>query len=521
MLGLSSRPNHKVFLSILSAGYFAALNALHSCRFFSSRPLAILNFTLVLLFCTSTLLLAQTTKGPDKSPTKSQNPELHTLQVPGAWVQALAISTSSDKVAASGAFGTTVYLWDLWDLFWGDDQVDTLDMKNEQVRAIAFSPAEQLVAIGLGRYPSKGFVRLVDDSSWKVVRTLEGHSGSLISNLAFSPDGKKLASGSTDVKVWDVATGRILHSFKGGTTVIVPVDISPTAQVLAHGSQDPGNPEPTVVTVRDLQSGRIIWTLKGHTGTIKSIRFSPDGRLLASGGSDQKIRVWDVMTGRQIFSVEGQSYNAQPIAFTPDGAMLVSIQDGSKVKFWDVKTGRDLITFIAHRGHSISSIAISSSGDTLCTGSTDHTVKVWGLTDLMALAGKGLQSPLDAKLQVEASIKTEPQVRIDEVFLAASEKPGIPLNNPRRGQQVKLVMRYTVSSISDGSQVDAVEYRRISYGGEQVIERKDQRQLESGTYETFQPLTLPKQTPSGDYMLHGIVRIGGKEVSKQFNFKLE
>jgi len=521
MLGLSSRPNHKVFLSILSARYFAPLKALPALLFFLPRSLAILNLTLALLLCTSTFLPAQTTKGLDKSPTKSQNPELqHTLQVPGAWVQALAISPTPSKVAASGAFGTTVHLWDPWNQFWGGDQVDTLDMRNEQVRAIAFSPAGQLAAIGLGRSGSKGFVKLVDDTSWKLVRTLEGHSGSSISNLAFSPDGKKLASGSADVKVWDVATGRILHSFKGGTTIIVPVDISPTGQLLAHGSQDPGNPEPTVVSVRDLQSGRIIWTLKGHTGTIKSIRFSPDGRLLASGGADNRIRVWDVKTGRQIFSVEGQSYNAQPVAFTPDGAMLISIQDGSKVKFWEVETGRDLFTFIAHRGHSISSIAISSSG-TLCTGGTDQTVKVWAFSDLTALAEKEPRSPVDAKPPVEASIKTEPQVRIDEVFLTSFEKPGTPLNNPQRGQQVKMVMRYTVSSISGDSQADAVEYRRISYGGEQLGELQDQCQLKTGRYETFRPITMPEQSPSGDYKVQGSIRIGEEEVRKEFSFKLE
>ena len=119
MLGLSSCSNQKLDLPISSAWHFIALKTLHACRFILSKSLAILNSTFVVFFCTSTLLLAQTTKGPDKSPTGSQNPELeYTFQVPGAWVQALAISMSSDKVAASGAFGTTVYLWDFWDLFW-------------------------------------------------------------------------------------------------------------------------------------------------------------------------------------------------------------------------------------------------------------------------------------------------------------------------------------------------------------------------------------------------------------------
>jgi WD40 repeat protein len=159
-----------------------------------------------------------------------------TLQVPGVWVQALAFSPDGSTLAACGAFENIVHLWDLMavqkattsDFFASyfhetpvldpraGQNVTTLDMKNDQVRAIAFSSDGHLAAIGLKRFESKGFVRLVDARNWKVVRTLEGHSGSLISKLAFSRDAKKLVSGSTDVKVWDVDTGRALHSFKGG-----------------------------------------------------------------------------------------------------------------------------------------------------------------------------------------------------------------------------------------------------------------------------------------------------------------
>jgi hypothetical protein len=86
---------------------------------------------------------------------------------------------------------------------------------------------------------------------------------------------------------------------------------------------------------------------------------------------------------------------------------------------------------------------------------------------------------------------------------------------------VKLVMRYTVSSISDGSQVDAVEYRRISYGGEQLGELVDQCQLKTGTYETFRLITLPEQALGGDYLLEGVIRVGDKELKKGNSFRLQ
>jgi WD40 repeat protein len=90
-------------------------------------------------------------------------------------------------------------------------------------------------------------VQLIDTSSWQVIRTLEGHTSG-VNSVAFSPDGKLLASGSTDwtIKLWEVATG------------------SP------------------------------VRTLYGHTWVVNSVAFSPDGRLLASSSSDDTIKLWDI-----------------------------------------------------------------------------------------------------------------------------------------------------------------------------------------------------------------------------------
>ena len=121
----------------------------------------------------------------------------------------------------------------------------------------------------------------------------------------------------------------------------------------------------------------------------------------------------------------------------------------------------------------------------------------------------------------DTSVKAAPEIAIEDVFLAADDKSNVRLTQPQRGERVKMVIKYTVSGIHDGVQVDAVEYRRISYGGEQLVETADERQLQSGTYETFRFLTLPEQTPSGDHVLDGVIMVGEKEIRKCFPFRLQ
>lgn len=141
----------------------------------------------------------------------------------------------------------------LWDADWGV-LVRTLP-EGDEVNCVAFSPDGKFLATGNGSGPpgpgrSDWTVKLWDTSRWALVRTMSGHTWA-VSSVAFSPDGRLLASGSADktLKLWDVATGRLLH------------------------------------------------TLVGNLGPADSIAFSPDGKLLActSGNSrDPVIRVWDL-----------------------------------------------------------------------------------------------------------------------------------------------------------------------------------------------------------------------------------
>jgi serine/threonine protein kinase len=120
-------------------------------------------------------------------------------------------------------------------------------------------------------------------------KTLTGHSGQVYS-LAYSPDGRYLASGSKDrtIKIWEVATGKQLRTLTGHSSQVRSVVYSPDGRYLASGSQD------NTIKIWEVATGKELRTLTGHPETVFSVVYSPDGRYLASGSVDKTIKIWRV-----------------------------------------------------------------------------------------------------------------------------------------------------------------------------------------------------------------------------------
>ncbi|MFE7681325.1 WD40 repeat domain-containing serine/threonine protein kinase, partial [Streptomyces anulatus] len=143
---------------------------------------------------------------------------------------------------------------------------------------------------------------------------LNGHTLAVFS-VAFSPDGRTLATGSGDweVRLWDMATDRTTATLTGHEGWVESVAFSPDGRTLATGSAD------HEVWLWDVGTGRTISILTGHTEDVLSVAFSPDGRTLATGSGDDTVRLWDMGTGRTTASFTGHSGAVLSVAFSPDG----------------------------------------------------------------------------------------------------------------------------------------------------------------------------------------------------------
>jgi dipeptidyl aminopeptidase/acylaminoacyl peptidase len=241
--------------------------------------------------------------------------------------------------------------------------------------AVAVAPDGRTVATG-GRVDRK--VRLWDAASGRELATLGEHSLS-VRDLAFSNDGKRLASAGLDKTtiVWDLPRWRELRRLEEvGKVAVVRLAFSPDGRLLAAAAEGNLGSE---LRLWDVATGQARRTLEMPSPPYRVV-FSPDGRRLATNGdwNESVVRVWDTDTGQQLHALTGHDTAAPSLAFSPDGRLLASggCEKDNTVRLWELATGQEVRRFhIEHSGTL--ALAFSPDGRRLASGGGDSTVLVW------------------------------------------------------------------------------------------------------------------------------------------------
>ncbi len=284
-------------------------------------------------------------------------------------VRAVVWSPDGTRLA-SASRDKTVILWNI-----PSGEKTTLSNHSDWVNDVAWLPSSGAGDPGGGKLISAGADHRIvewDTTNGRKLRTLAEQDSAVLS-VAWSPDGKLIASGAEDntAIIRNAASTLIVRTLNIDAPVY-SVAWSPDSATLATSG-----PNGTIL-LWNAQTGEQTGKLEGHTDAVFSLAWSNVSLLLASGSADKTAAVWNIQTGQRVVPLIGHIEAVYSVAWSPDGKLIATASQDRGLIIWDAATGAPLRRIVGHTD-PVTSVAWSPDGKVIATGSWDTTIALWAI----------------------------------------------------------------------------------------------------------------------------------------------